>query len=421
MSVVVDFYQQQALQQASSLPWLRQMQNHALVDFMKLGFPTRKQEDWKYSAPDAFLQSHFLTALEEKEEQVGSAFADLPLSCRLNVWNGKSLRPSFQASLPAGVIIQPLAQAFLEHADKMKPYLNQILPQEHGFQLLNTALLQQGFFIYLPENTVLETPILLSHWQDKENHAAHLRHIIVVGKGSSVELIEEFNGSADVCYFSNVMTEVHLAERAKLKHYKIQCESRQAYHVGHVAVQQSAHSDFASHVFSLGGKWVRSDLSIDLQEEHANCMMNGVYALKNEQHMDHHTLVHHRAARCHSEQEYRGILNGQSHGVFNGRVIVAKGAAQSQAKQQNKNLLLSAKTEMDTKPQLEIFADDVICTHGATVGQLDEDALFYLATRGINRKNAMEFLIRAFVEVNLQHLASPQLAQCLIPLLSLGG
>ena len=203
-------------------------------------------------------------------------------------------------------------------------------------------------------------------------------------------------------------------------HYKIQRESKLAYHMGHLAVNQAMDSQLDSHLFSLGGKCVRSDITIGLSEPGAQCLMNGVYVPNDLQHMDHHTLVTHEAPNCRSEQDYKGILNGHSRAVFNGRVVVAKGAQHTQAKQQNKNLLLSIDTEIDTKPQLEIFADDVVCTHGATVGQLDEEAIFYLATRGIGRADATRYLVKAFTVDNLRILANVELATWVGTLLNAG-
>uniref|UniRef100_UPI00260D9DA4 Fe-S cluster assembly protein SufD n=1 Tax=uncultured Legionella sp. TaxID=210934 RepID=UPI00260D9DA4 len=195
-------------------------------------------------------------------------------------------------------------------------------------------------------------------------------------------------------------------------------ESKSAYHLGHIAVKQEESSQFASHSLSLGGKLVRSDLSLYLQEERAHCLMNGIYAPAEGQHVDHHTTVHHLVPECSSEQDYKGILTGHSRAVFNGKVIVAKDAQHTDAKQQNKNLLLSANAEIDTKPQLEIFADDVVCSHGATVGQLDEEALFYLATRGIGRLDASRYLIHAFAQNNLRLIPHRDLADWMGQLLT---
>jgi Fe-S cluster assembly protein SufD len=232
----------------------------------------------------------------------------------------------------------------------------------------------------------------------------------VAEKGSQASLIEDYCGEAGQCYYTNTVTEVHLAEKASLTHTKIQRESKLAYHVGHLAVKQAAHSQLDSHLFSLGGQWVRSDLTIHLDEPHASCGMNGMYVPFDGQHMDHHTLVRHQAPDCQSVQDYKGIVSGHARAVFNGRVVVAKDAQHTSAKQQNKNLLLSTNAEIDTKPQLEIFADDVVCTHGATVGQLDEEALFYLATRGIEHEEASRYLMQAFMTDNLRAIPNAKLA-----------
>ena len=201
-----------------------------------------------------------------------------------------------------------------------------------------------------------------------------------------------------------------LGEKAQCVHYKIQREGKLACHIGHVAVNQLAHSEFASHSFSFGGKLVRSDLSINLLQEYAQCLMNGIYIPNEGQHVDHHTIVNHLLPNCRSKQDYKGILNGHARAVFNGKVVVAKDAQHTDASQQNKNLLLSANAEIDTKPQLEIFADDVLCSHGATVGQLDEEALFYLATRGIDKIEASRYLVHAFTEENLRLIPKQKLA-----------
>lgn len=422
MSELLDFYEQQARARFSNLPWLASSQEKALADFVRMGFPVRQLEDWKYTLVDSFLQQQFLT--DEPDVLSPSVTPDVnpvPVSTEiaLSLINGVVVDAhASKASLPAGVVVQSMAEALVEHADKIKPYLGQILKQQHGFHALNTAMLHYGVFIYLPAGVRLTTPILLSHWQDKTNHAAHIRHLVVAEEGSSASIIEDYHGNADVSYFTNTITEVCLAANATVTHYKIQRESSLAYHIGHVAVQQAAHSQFNSHSFSIGGKLVRSDITIGLHEPGAHCLMNGIYAPSDKQHVDHHTVVTHDVPDCSSEQDYKGILSGQSRAVFNGRVIVAKDAQHTLAQQQNKNLLLSAKAEIDTKPQLEIFADDVVCTHGATVGQLDEEALFYLAARGIGRAEANRYLVQAFASENMKKIANPELADWLSTLLN---
>lgn len=415
MSELINFYEQQARAQCSNIPWLAGLQQKALSDFSQMGFPARHEEDWKYTAVDSFLKERFVSP-----SHLGSLTTkrplDVPVGLPIALINGEvtSLK-TLAASLPPGVIIQPMAEALVSHAEKIKPYLNHILKQKHGFHALNTAMLHTGLFIYLPEGVALTHPLCLSHWQDQALQATYIRHLLILEKGSSLNIIEDYQGEPGTTYFTNTITEAYLAERATFTHYKLQRESKGAYHVGHLAVNQRAGSRLNSHSFSIGGKWVRSDITIALQGPEAECSMNGIYAPADGQHIDHHTVVTHEVPHCRSAQDYKGILSGKSRAVFNGQVIVAKNADQSEAKQQNKNLLLSANAEVDTKPQLDIFAHDVICTHGATVGQLDEEALFYLATRGIGRELASRYLVQGFASENLQALGSDTLVNFLSP------
>ena len=424
MSELLDFYQQQASAQFSTIPWLRRMQEKALADFTRMGFPARFHEDWKYTVIDSFLQQQFsskqMTPLSKSQySQPGTPIPGkhYPIALVNGMVVGSD---TLAASLPTGVVVQPLSQAWVEHPEKIKSHLSRVLQQQHGFQALNTAMLNCGLFVYLPKGVCLTTPLVLTHWQDKANQAVYVRHLVILDEGSSASIVEDYQGDAHSCYVTNTITEAYLAAHAKLTHYKMQRESKLAYHIGHLAVKQAAGSQFDSHSFSLGGKLVRSDITIGLQEPQAQCLMNGIYVPTDLQHMDHHTVVTHQAPNCRSEQDYKGILSGHSRAVFNGRIIVAKGAQHTEAKQQNKNLLLSKNTEIDTKPQLEIFADDVICTHGATVGQLDEEALFYLATRGIGRAEAIRYLVQAFTVENLRAIANVELAEWLNTILNVG-
>ncbi len=402
MNEILEFYQEQAQKGISTTPWLAQLQSKASADLNRYGFPTRHNEEWKYTNVDALLKQSFASSFGGKSTAIPLP-SDLPVKHSLLMHNGHlSGEQELIKHLPQGVLLLPLSTALEQHSDLIKPYLATILQQEHGFHFLNTAMIRCGLFVYIPKGMRIEEPIALTQVQDQENQAIHLRHLIIAEAQSQATFIEEYCGEEGSCYLTNTVTEVYLGAGAQLTHYKIQRESKAAYHLGHIAVQQSAQSQFSSHSLSLGGKLVRSDISMYLQEEYARCLMNGIYAPAEGQHVDHHTTVNHLVPNCFSEQDYKGILTGHSRAVFNGKVIVAKDAQHTDAKQQNKNLLLSAHAEIDTKPQLEIFADDVLCSHGATVGQLDEDALFYLATRGIGRAEASQFLIHAFAQHNLQ-------------------
>ncbi|MDF1684976.1 MAG: Fe-S cluster assembly protein SufD [Legionellaceae bacterium] len=362
--------------------WLVDLKKQAASDLEKLGLPTRQDEDWKYSATDVFAKQAL-------------PMADI-----------SSFVPDTTHGYPAGVLVLPLLEAFEHHADKIKPYLNQIMEQTHGFHAFNMANFQDGMFIYVPEGVQVDEPVRLLYTQTEAGVTRCLRHLVVAEARSSLVLVEDYGSDVhDAPYYTSVNTEIKLAAHAKLTHCKIQREGEQAFHVGEVAVEQAADSRFESHSVSLGGQWTRSDTVIKLCEPGASCLMNGLYTPTDNQHIDHHTIVKHTVPNCTSEQDYKGILNGSARAVFNGKVQVSHGAQKTDAKQYNKNILLSSKAEVDTKPQMEIFADDVVCAHGATVGQLDEEALFYLATRGIEAELAKHYLVQAFLTENIRNIA----------------
>ncbi len=407
MSECVAFYQNEACKNRSDNPLLLKMQERACQQLVQFGFPTRHHEDWKYTSVESFLQHRFMAHPHPLRRREENGCTPPISSYQLSIVDGVL---ATQPSLPSGVVVLPLLEALDKMPEKITPWIGNILQSEHAFHALNTAMLSQGLFIYVPPNIELSEPLWITHLQTEANQAVHLRHLVFVDKGSQLSVVEEYCGNDALCYYTNTITEIYLAAAATLTHYKIQRESKQAYHVGHIAVKQASRSQFDSHSFSIGGKWMRSDITIRLDEPNAHCSMNGMYVPFDGQHMDHHTLVHHTVPDCKSEQDYKGILKGHSRAVFNGRVVVAKDAQHTVAKQQNKNLLLSAHAEIDTKPELDIFADDVVCTHGATVGQLDEEALFYLATRGLETDEASRFLLHAFMTENLRAIPIKALA-----------
>jgi len=374
--------------------WFVDLKKQATSDFQQLGFPTRADEDWKYSATDVFSKQALPCA------QVSSFVGDAT------------------HAYPAGVVVMPLLDALSYHSDKIKPYLNQIVQQTHGFHAFNAAEFHDGMFIYVPEGVQVDEPIHLLYTQTEAGVTRCLRHLVVAEARSSLVLVEDYGSDVQHgAYYTSVVTEIKLASNATVTHCKIQREGAQAFHVGELAVQQAANSRFESHSVSLGALWTRSDTVIDFRESGASCLMNGMYTPTDGQHVDHHTTVKHTVPNCTSEQDYKGILNGHARAVFNGKVLVSHGAQKTEAKQYNKNILLSSHAEVDTKPQLEIFADDVVCAHGATVGQLDEEALFYLATRGIDAELAKHYLIQAFLTENIRNIAPVSLKERVASLL----
>ena len=437
MSEVLDFYLQEAAGLLSSIPWLAKYQKQAMCDLKRMGFPTRHCEDWKYTVVDSFAKNRFKCIdvtqsrpvnvsecpLGQSKNQKKTAATTLPFASGERVMvtglNGQFLDIEDDSKqLPAGVLIKPLSLMISEHAALIKPYFNRILHHQHGFHALNSAMLHHGVVVYLPEGVCLDKPIFIRHWQDKPNQAVYLRHLIIALPESRATVIEAYSGEEGMSYFTNTVTEISLAAQAQITHYKFQCESQQAFHVGDIRVRQGESSEFFSHSLSVGGHLVRSDLTTSLQEKNANCLLNGIYIADDNQHIDHHTRVNHLVADCISEQDYKGILKGHSRAVFNGQVHVAHGAQKTRANQQNKNLLLSCDSEIDTKPQLEIFADDVVCSHGATVGQLDEEAKFYLSSRGMDEAQVTRYLIQAFIANNMQLVEEAKLCDWMLALIN---
>ena len=411
MSDVIAAYDSDAKNAQSAIAWLAQLQQHGREDFARAGFPTRHDEEWKYTRLDAFLKQNYSannnTATADNEAK--SILPELKHCFRVNINNGCIAIPQAN-KLPQGAWVKPLHQAAQEHGDLLQAHLGRLLQHEHGFQALNTAVLNSGVVIYLPENVQLAEPILLAHFQNQAGQSVHARHVIIAEKNARATVIEAYYGKAESDYLTNTVSEAFVGERACVTQVKIQEESLKAYHMGHAAAKVGHEGEYHHHSLSFGGRLVRSDLMIDLVEPKAQASMNGIYLPGENQHVDHHTTVHHRVPECHSDQDYKGILAAKSRAVFNGKVIVEVDAQKTIAHQQNKNLLLAANAEIDTKPQLEIFADDVSCTHGATVGQLDEDALFYLASRGIEPLQATRYLVQGFLADNVRRIGSKALA-----------
>jgi Fe-S cluster assembly protein SufD len=381
MSASLELHVNEFTDASTHAPWLLDLKQQARIAFARLGFPTKNNEDWKYTSTAPLLQHAF-----SKRNTSALCVPDVP----------------------AGVVVLPLQEALISHADLIKPYLNKIMQQMHGFHAFNTAMFDDGMLIYIPEGVCVEEPIILHHKQSQANVVTCFRHLVIAAPNSSCTVIEDYEG-LDEPYFTNAVTEVTLGASATVMHGKLQREGASAFHVSEVAVKQAKNSVFESHSVSLGGQWVRSDTHITFLESGASCVMNGMYAPTARQHMDHHTTVNHAVPGCVSAQDYKGILNQRARAVFNGKVLVAEGAHHTEATQSNKNVLLSSTAEVDTKPELQILADDVICTHGATVGQLDEEALFYLATRGIDALLAQHYLIQAFFAENIKNITQPDL------------
>jgi Fe-S cluster assembly protein SufD len=295
--------------------------------------------------------------------------------------------------------VASLGRNFETNPEQVEPHLAQYASYRgHAFTALNTAFLEDGAFVSIARGKVVEEPIHLLFLSTTHGEGAvcHPRSLILAGEGSQATVIESYVGTGDDVYFTNAVTEIVAGPAAVVDHYKLQRESEEAFHVATLQVQQARNSTLSSHAVTLGGALVRNEVNAVLDDEGCTCTLNGLYLAAGRQHVDNHTVIDHARPRCTSHELYKGILDGQAHGVFNGKIYVRQDAQKTDAKQTNQTLLLSEDATINTKPQLEIYADDVKCTHGATVGQLDDEALFYLRTRGIDKEAARHLLTYAF-------------------------
>ncbi len=386
--------------------WLQRAREAALENFVEIGFPSPRNEDWKYTNVRPISKHVFQVAGETciglVEEDLGAALLSELQARRLVFVNG---RYTPQLSKPGtqinGVSIGNMARLMTEKPASLEPYLGRYAdPGASGFAALNTAFMGDGAFIELAEGVALDAPIHLIYVSTAlgEPTGFHLRNLIVARDNALGTVIESYISLGEPTYLNNIVTEIVLQPNANIDHYKLQQESNHGFHVATLQVQQERNSRLTSHSISLGGALVRNDINSVLNAEGAECNLNGLYAISRKQHVDYHTRVDHKKPHGTSREYYKGVIGGRARAVFNGRAYVHPDAQKTDAEQYNKNLLLSPDAEVDTKPQLEIYADDVKCSHGATVGQLDEQMLFYLRTRGIDETTARGMLTYGFAQ-----------------------
>lgn len=396
---------------ASEPAWLGSLCAQAIDSFSTLGFPTVKDEDWKYTNAAPIAASEFqVVAPGEVEasrfrDPAGGAYLAGDLFEALVFIDGHFVPELSRHPTGGDLVVRSLAEVLDESPELVEPYLGrQIDLKRLAFPALNTAFIQDGVFIYLPEGACLDAPLELIFCSTDHGHPtiSHPRNLIVAKEASRGTIIERYVGQGD--YLTNAVTEIFLGPGAELGHCKVQREGERAFHLSRIEVEQAAGSRFTSHSIAIGAGLSRTEIHTVLAGEGAEASLYGLYALAGQRHADHHTTVDHATARTHSRQIYKGILDDRSHGVFTGRVIVREGAVGTEAAQTNRNLLLSDSAVVDTRPQLEIYNDDVRCTHGAAIGQLDEDALFYLKSRGIESTEARRILTRAFASEILETL-----------------
>lgn len=380
------------------LPWVQHYRVQALQNF--LGWPTPRQEDWKYTNINALSQKNW------PQSAAAGTLSTLDLSaCLPPQWGGDRLVLIDGHYSPAhshlggenqALTIQPLADAIDQ------PWVQTALaqcPAEHGVHQLNQALMQSGVVIDVPNGFTSQRPVLLLHVNTQTDQAHYLRHLVRLQDQAQLTLVEQYTSlDPAAAYVINIITEVHLARQAQLTHYALQLESASAYHLRTTRCRQDRDSVYRHFEFDWGAKLARQELQCELQESGAACELKGLYMPQGRQHVDNHTRVEHRVPHTSSAQLYKGILTERARAVFNGKVVVHPHAHDTQADQNNHNLLLSSQAEIDTKPELEIYNEAVKCTHGATIGQLDKEALYYMKARGIDAQTARDLLVYGFAE-----------------------
>jgi len=375
----------------------------AISKFAELTFPTQKDEEWKYTNISSLQKHNFSPAAAKanvSSDTINKFLFDKMEHSLLVFVNGNySLELSKLIDIPKGVVIGSLAEALKNNNPVVKKHLGKYAENEnYFFTTLSSAFTKDGAFIYVPDGKVVGDPIhiIFITKSGSEKILTQPRNLFVAGKNSQVTIIEHYVSDEDCIYFTNSVTEIVADENAIVDHIKLQEESNNAFHIARMEVDQERSSNFSSHLISHGAEISRNDFNAKFNDEGSECMLNGLFMIGDEQLFDAHTMIDHAKPHCNSHEHYKGILQDKSKGVFNGKVMVRQDAQKTNAFQQNNTILLSDDAVMNTKPQLEIFADDVKCSHGATIGKLNDEAKFYLMSRGIGEDAATAILIHAF-------------------------
>ena len=384
---------------------LTQARDEAMNRFLALGFPSTRDEEWRFTSVAPIAEQLFALAAPaaRAESSIVAPFSFAGrFAARLVFLNGH-YAPALSSTdgLPAGVRIGSLAASAQGSPNGVDSHLARVAPfDRRAFVALNTALFEDGAFVQIPAHVVVEEPIYVTFVSTGERAdrppMSHPRVLVVLGDDSQATVVESYAGPDGARYFTNVVTELVLGDNAVLDHYKLQHEGVEAYHVGAIFIRAARSAHCASHSISIGGSLVRNDVVAVLAGDGGECTLNGLYVADEQRLIDNHTTIDHAMPNCGSREIYKGILADRARGVFNGKIIVRPDAQKTDAKQTNRALLLSEDAQINSKPELEIFANDVKCTHGAAVGQLDEDAVFYLRSRGLGLVQARRLLIHAF-------------------------
>ena len=388
----------------------------ALKVFEDKGFPTKKDELWKYTSLEALIREDY--SLFPKSE-INIELKDVKKYFLYDTDTYKVIfidgvySPFLSNTTHDGldVCLMSAALSKPKYRDLINTYFNKIAPLDESLTALNTSYAKEGAFVYIPKKTVAEKPIEIIHFSSGVQDSLWLqpRNLIVIDKNSQVQIIERHQSLKEHAIVTNSVTEIYVHEEAFVDYYKLQNDLTTASLIDNTFIQQEKNSHASVHTFSLGGKLIRNNLRYLHKGKHILSTLKGLTILQGKQHVDHSTMVHHSQPNCESHQDYKGIFSERSEGVFNGQILVDKIAQKTNAFQQNNNVLLDDKATVNSKPQLEIFADDVKCSHGCTIGQMDEEALFYLRTRGIPKKEARALMTYAFANNVLESVQLPSL------------
>lgn len=397
---------------------LHEMRNQAIKNFENKGFPSKKEEAWKYTSLNKVIKNDFSVfpktehAIEFKDvkkyflhdiDTYKLVFVDGKFSSFLS----STTHDGIDVCLLSSVLTKPKYKLILE------TYFNQVASKDESLTTLNTAFAKEGAFVNIPKGKIADKPIEIVHFSTGKEPALMLqpRNLIVVGENAHVQIIERHQSLNENPVLTNSVTEIFAQKRAICDYYKVQNDSQSTSLVDNTYIAQKQESRVAVHTFSFGGNITRNNLNFYHQGERIDSTLKGITIIGDKQHVDHYTLVHHAEPNCESHQNYKGIYGDSSTGVFNGKIYVEKEAQKTDAFQQNNNILVSEKATINAKPQLEIFADDVKCSHGCTIGQLDESAMFYMQQRGIPKKEARALLMFAFTDEVMESVKIPELKQ----------
>ena len=395
--------------------YVHDIRTQAIKKFEEEGFPTKRLENWKYTSLKKTLQHDYKLfpskseALEFKD--IESFLINDIESYKIIFVDGKycsHLSETTHDGMDICILSSALTQSKYDLV--IENYFDKIAKKD-GITSLNTAFSCEGSYIHIPKNIQVDKPIQIIYFSTGKNESVlyQPRNLVVVDENSQVEIIEKYHSLNDNSVLVNTVTEIYADKKSNVKHYKIQNDNNTSSLIDNTFVSQEHSSSYSLHTFSFGGELIRNNLNIFQNDERIESSINGITIIDDNQHVDHNTLIHHRKPNCNSYQDYKGIFGGKSVGVFNGRVLVEKEAQKTNAFQANNNVLISDKAAINTKPQLEIFADDVKCSHGCTVGQLDKNALFYLRSRGIAEKEATALMMYGFANKVLTSVEIPEI------------